>query len=472
MGILAHNRSEWVEAMIGCYKARLVPINLNFRYVAPELRYVIDNADLDVLIFERSLSPLVADSLDDRIPALIVLEDGAPPTAIPHEVHEYEALLDAASAERDFAERSPDDLYILYTGGTTGMPKGVMWRQEDIFFAAMGGNGWGEGPVASPQAVADRVPAEGGAVMLAVAPLMHGNAQWAMWNAFMMGGTSVLYVEHRYDPNLLWRIISDEKVVSAALVGDAMARPLAEALAQAAPGTYDPSSLFVLASGGAMLSATVKEELKRLLPNTIIMDRFGSSEAGAQGAVEDSATGPRFVMSDDTSVLDDDLRPLSPGDGQIGRLARSGRIPVGYYKDPEKTAATFPTAPDGTRWSIPGDLASVEDDGTIIVHGRGSASINSGGEKIFPEEVEAAVKMHEAIFDAIVVGIPDERFGQQVAVVVQVRAGATPPSLEELQEHCRTQIAGYKVPRSMQIVEEIPLTAAGKPDGKAAKALF
>ena len=471
VGILARNRSEWVEAMIGCYKARLVPINLNFRYVAPELRYVIDNADLEVLLFERSLSELVAESLDGRIPALVAIEDGAPPTEVGHPVHEFEQLLAEASAERDFGPRSPDDLYILYTGGTTGMPKGVMWRQEDIFFAAMGGNGWGEGPVASPEGVAARIPAAP-AVMLAVAPLMHGNAQWAMWNALLMGGTSVLYTEHRYDPDLLWRIIGDEGVVSAALVGDAMARPLADTLASAPAGTYDTSSLFVLASGGAMLSATVKEELKRLLPNTIIMDRFGSSEAGAQGAVEDGERGPRFVMSDDTSVLDEELRPLVPGDGKIGRLARAGRIPVGYYKDAEKTAATFPTAADGTRWSIPGDLASVEADGTITVHGRGSASINSGGEKIFPEEVEAAVKTHPAVFDAIVVGLPDERFGQQVAVAMQLKADAAAPTVEELQEHCRTQIAGYKVPRRILVVDEIPLTAAGKPDAKAARALF
>jgi fatty-acyl-CoA synthase len=203
----------------------------------------------------------------------------------------------------------------------------------------------------------------------------------------------------------------------------------------------------------------------------MVMDRFGSSESGAQGAVEVGASGPKFVMSDDTSVLDDDLRPLSPGDGRIGHLARSGRIPLGYYKDLAKTETTFPTDAAGVRWSVPGDLASVETDGTITVLGRGSASINSGGEKVFPEEVEAAVKTHPDIFDAIVVGIPDDRFGERVAVVVHTRPGAT-LTIETLQQHCRDHIAGYKIPRQMLLVDEIPLTAAGKPDAKAAKALF
>jgi fatty-acyl-CoA synthase len=288
----------------------------------------------------------------------------------------------------------------------------------------------------------------------------------------MMGGAAVLYTEHFYDPDRLWRLIGDERVVSVGLVGDAMARPLADALAEAPPGTYDTSSLLVIGSGGAMLSATVKDELRKQLPEVIVMDRFGSSESGAQGAVRDGAAGPRFVMDDDTRVLDDELHPLSPGDGKIGRLARTGRIPLGYHKDQAKTDATFPVDADGVRWSVPGDLASVEPDGTITVHGRGSASINSGGEKIFPEEVEAAVKTHPDVFDAIVVGLPDARFGERVATVVRPRRGHTAPTLEGLQAHCRSLIAGYKLPRQMLVVDEIPLTAAGKPDAKAARALF
>jgi acyl-CoA synthetase (AMP-forming)/AMP-acid ligase II len=485
VGILARNRAEWVEAMIGCYKARCVPINLNFRYVAPELRYVIDNADLDVLVFERELGRLVADALDgadlDRPLHLIVVGE-VTPDAGPDPVARvsgtvptpYEEALAAVSGERYFPARSPDDLYVIYTGGTTGMPKGVMWRQEDIFFAAMGGGGWGAEPITDADQLAGRLNADesGRIPMLVVAPLMHGNAQWAMWNAFMMAGTAVLYTEHRFDPDRLLRMIGEEGVISTALVGDAMARPLSETLAAAAPGTYDTSTLAVIGSGGAMLSATVKADLGAQFPGAVIMDRFGSSEAGAQGAVEVGASGPNFVMSDDTAVLDDDLIPLRPGDGRIGRLARSGRIPLGYYKDEVKTAATFPTDPGGMRWSVPGDLASIGPDGVITIHGRGSASINSGGEKIFPEEVEAAVKSCPDVYDAIVVGLPDERFGERVAAVVRMRQGAAPLTLEVLQDHCRTQIAGYKMPRQILLAAEIPLTAAGKPDTKAAKALF
>jgi 3-oxocholest-4-en-26-oate---CoA ligase len=309
-------------------------------------------------------------------------------------------------------------------------------------------------------------------VMLVVAPLMHGNAQWVMWNAFMMAGTAVLYTGHRYDPDALWRLVGEEGVQSVGLVGDAMARPLADALARAPSGTYDTSSLVVVGSGGAMLSKTVKEELQQRLPGVMVLDSFGSSESGAQGSVQDGTAGPRFVMKDDTSVLDENLLPLTPGDSRIGRLARTGRIPIGYYKDRAKTEATFPVDASGVRWSIPGDLASVEGDGTIVVHGRGSGSINSGGEKVFPEEVEAAVKTHPGVFDAIVVGIPDERFGERVAVAVRPRDPGAAPSLEELQDHCRAHLAAYKIPRQLLVVEAVPLTASGKPDAKAAKALF
>ncbi len=478
VGILAHNCAEWAEAMIGCYKARVVPVNLNYRYVASELAYVIDNADLESLVFERSLSDLVAESIADRAPGrplhLVVIDDGSSPVAHPVPAVDYEAALASASDQRGFGPRSPDDVYVLYTGGTTGMPKGVIWRQEDIFFAAMGGGGWGAAPIETAEALAGRLDTadDNRVTMLVMAPLMHGNAQWVMWNAFMMGGTAVLYTDHRYDPDRLLQLVGDERVVSVGLVGDAMARPLAERLASARPGTYDTSTLAVIGSGGAMLSSTVKDELKKQLPTVIIMDRFGSSESGAHGAVDDGASGPRFQMGGETSVLDEQLRPLTPGDGKIGRLARKGRIPIGYYKDQEKTDATFPIDANGVRWSIPGDLASVEPDGTITVHGRGSASINSGGEKIFPEEVEATVKTHPQVFGAIVVGLPDDRFGERVAVVVCPRNPADAPTLEDIQAHCRDRIAGYKIPRQMVVVDEIPLTAAGKPDTKAAKALL
>jgi len=510
VGILAHNCVEWLEVMIACYKARVVPINLNFRYVAPELRYVVDNADLEVLVYERALSSLVAEALalsadtdtdtdtdtgadpdarttgnqsreaeaghEAEVPGLlIVIEDGSGPSTEPaFPTVEYETALAGASPQRAFAPRSADDLYVLYTGGTTGMPKGVMWRQEDIFFSAMGGGGWGRDPITAAEELAERLPVDDAnrVVLLVAGPMMHGNAQWVAWNAFMMGGTAILYTSHRYDADEILRLIGDEGVVSVGLVGDAMARPLVEALAAAEPGTYETSTLAAVGSGGAMLSKTVKDELAEQLPNIMVRDTFGSSESGAQGSVEIGAAGPRFAMGPETTVLDEDLRPLTPGDGRIGRLARTGRIPLGYFKDTVKSAATFPVDAAGVRWSVPGDLATVEADGTITVYGRGSASINSGGEKIFPEEVEAAVKAHPAVYDAIVVGLPDDRFGEQVAVVLQAKSGAEEVTLENIQAHCRSLIAGYKVPRQMILVDEIPLTAAGKPDSKAAKALF
>jgi 3-oxocholest-4-en-26-oate---CoA ligase len=492
VGILARNRSEWLEAMIGCFKARMVPINVNYRYVAPELDYLVDNADIELLVVEDDLVSLAEQALGPTRThgsgassgcRLVVIDGvaavdgeashGMPSAAAPRH-DRWQSVVPASSGDVPGRPRSPDDHYVLYTGGTTGQPKGVVWRQEDIFFAAMGGGGWGAAPITQPEQLVGRIPTgdRSGAVMLVTAPLMHGNAQWATWSALFMGGTVVLYCEPAYDGATVMRLISDEHVVSVALVGDAMARPLAETLASAPPGTYDTSALFAIGSGGAMLSGAVKEELTALLPGVVIMDRFGASESGAQGAVEPGARGPTFAMGPDTTVLDDDLRPLAPGDGRVGRLARAGRIPLGYHKDPVKTASTFPADANGIRWSIPGDLASIEPDGTITVHGRGSASINSGGEKIFPEEVESAIKSHPDVFDAIVVGVPDDRFGQRVAAVVRPRRPGAPVSLEDIQDHCRRLIASYKVPRQLLLVENIPLTAAGKPDAKAARALL
>src|SRR6202020_859043 len=278
VGILARNRAEWVEAMIGCFKARVAPINLNYRYVAAELRYVGDNADLVALVYERALAPLVAESFANTSPpgVLIVIEDAVTESDGADDglgAADYEAALSSSSPERDFDRRSPDDLYVLYTGGTTGMPKGVMWRHEDIFFAAMGGGGWGREPVVTADEMTDRVPTDdaGRMVILALAPLMHGNAQWGMWNGLVMGGTAVIYTEPSFDADKVLRLVDREGVLSVSLVGDAMGRPLAEALARK-PDAYDTSSLVAVSSGGARFSDTVKAELKVQLPNVMIMD--------------------------------------------------------------------------------------------------------------------------------------------------------------------------------------------------------
>jgi len=472
VAIYSWDRAEWVEAMLGTYKARAVPVNVNYRYVADETRYILDNSDAVVVVHERAFSPLLATIRADlpKLRHTVVLEDGsdASTNATP-----YEDALAAASPARDFEPRSADDLYLLYTGGTTGVPKGVMWRAEDIFFAALGGGGFGQPPITKPEELAERIRAEDArAIPMVNAPMMHGGGQWMAFINLYAGGTVVLNCDRHFDPDRIWRTVERERCNSVMVVGDAMGRPLAEALA--APGaSYDTSSVIVVGSGGAILSPAVKEQLRAQLPNAMVMDSFGASETGAAGSVFDTqgpAAGPRFTMGEFMTVLDDDLLPVAPGSGAVGHLARRGHIPLGYYKDDEKTAATFVTAADGARWVVPGDFAMVEADGTITLLGRGSVCINSGGEKVYPEEVEAALKSHPDVFDAVVVGVPDDRYVERVAAIVQSRPGAE-PSLEDLQDHARAKLAGYKLPRQLVLTEAIPRTPVGKPDYRAAKRL-
>jgi len=305
------------------------------------------------------------------------------------------------------------------------------------------------------------------------APMMHGGGQWVSFICFYGGGTVVLNTDHHFDGERVWRLAARERATSIMVVGDAMARPLAEALDHL-PDDVDISSVKGIGSGGSILSPTIKDHLRAQLPGVVVVDSFGASETGAAGSVLDfggPAQGARFTVNEQMTVLDEDGRPVAAGSGDVGHLARRGHIPLGYWKDAEKTAATFRTDPDGVRWVIPGDFATIEADGTIVMLGRGSVCISSGGEKIFPEEVEAAVKAHPAVFDAVVVGVPDERFVERVAVIVKVRDGVEPPTLADLQEFCRTKIAGYKVPRELHLTDEIPRTPVGKPDYRWAKRL-
>jgi acyl-CoA synthetase (AMP-forming)/AMP-acid ligase II len=471
VGLQLRNSREYVEGMLACFKLRAVPINVNFRYVEDELRYLYDDADLRAVIFHREFGPRVAVARGavSKLATLVVVEDGAAAGETPGDALRYEEILAAASPARGFAPRSPDDLYVIYTGGTTGMPKGVMWRHEDAFYSCLfGGNPMGPLP-SRPEEVAERAKARPAIAMMSAAPLIHGAAQLGTLIAFMQGSTTVLHP--RFDPAEIWRVIERERVLTLSLVGDAMARPLAEALHEP-EASYDLSCLMILSSAGALLSPAVKEQLKAKLPKLAILDNFGSSETGGQGMDAGGVApegGIRFRMNDNTAVLDDDLRPIEPGSGRVGRIALRRRIPLGYYKDPEKTARTFLTV-NGERWVLPGDLARPDADGTVTVFGRGATCINTGGEKVFPEEVEGVLKSHPDVFDAIVVGVPDERFGQRVAALVQPRPGRA-AGAEALVAHCRAHLAGYKVPREVHAVETIVRSPSGKPDYPWARAV-
>jgi fatty-acyl-CoA synthase len=464
VGIHSYNRAEWMEAFLGCCKARLVPVNVNYRYVADELRYLFDDADLVALVYEADFGPRIQEIAAEvaSLTTMLRLDDGTG-TIDTLGADDYEDALAAAADTRYDLERSPDDLYVLYTGGTTGMPKGVMWRAEDIFFAALGGGNYGGPPIATPEQLADGIGANQLCTM-AGAPLMHGNAQWTSMVTLYGGNRLVLNCQRSMDPAALWQLCDDESVNTVSIVGDAMARPLADALAHRPP----PASVFALVSGGAILSPAIKAGFAERLPNVMVLDSFGASETGANGAVDVTAAGPKFRMNEWTTVIGDDLEVV--GVGETGMLARRGHVPLGYHKDPEKSAATFVIGADGTRWAIPGDRAVREADGTITVLGRGSQCINSGGEKIFPEEVEAALKSHPAVFDATVVGRADERFGEHVCAVVQWRPGSA-ASLEELSAHCREHLAGYKSPRSLVVVDEMVRSPSGKPDYRWARQL-
>ena len=460
VGIYALNCVEWVETVWAVFKLRAVWVNINYRYVEDELAYIFDNADLVALVVAPEFAER-AGGAREYSPLLIhVLVIGG----------DYEAALAAQSPTRDFAPRSNDDIYILYTGGTTGMPKGVVWRHEDVLMALGGGIDIRTGHVTrSPTEFIDKGNAFALTTMPTM-PLMHGAAQWSVMGGSFTGNRIVLL--DKFDAAEVWRLIGTEKVNLLMITGDAMARPLMDELV-ANPDGYDLTSMFAISSTAALFSQSLKDAFLDHFPNIVVTDSIGSSESGANGIsiVSKGAPvqgGPTVSAIKDAVVLDDDLRPMVPGTGQIGRLARSGNLPSGYYKDPDKTAATFVIAADGRRHVITGDFARLEANGSITMLGRGSVCINSGGEKVFPEEVENALKSHPDVFDAVVVGVPDDRFGEIVAAVVQFRSG-TAATLVALQEHCRRHIAGYKVPRRLTTVDAIVRSPAGKPDYRWAK---
>jgi acyl-CoA synthetase (AMP-forming)/AMP-acid ligase II len=468
VGIYAYNSVEWVETLWAVFKLRAVWINVNYRYVKDELHYLLTNADLKALVHQREFSPLVGSLLPDlpELRHVIVVDDD---TDVPYpspDAVAYEDALAGQSTARDFGPRSADDIYILYTGGTTGMPKGVVWRHEDVFYALGGGtDAMTNTRIEDPGRMVEQ-GADGSGTHLPVAPLMHGATQWAVMGRSFVGSKIVLMA--KFDPHEVWDLVEQEGVNSIMITGDAMGKPLIESLDDAGT-THDLSSLYAVVSSAALFSAPVKDQFFARLPHIMITDAIGSSETGNNGMSlitpghTAMKSGPTVQVIGQSVVLDENLNPVEPGSGVIGKIARTGDIPLGYYNDPKKTAEVFLTI-RGTRYVMPGDFATVEADGNITLLGRGSIVINSGGEKIFPEEVESAVRSHPDVMDAIVCGAPDERWGQTVAAIIQPRVDHAPPSLESIQEHCRASIAGYKLPRRLHVVAAVERSPSGKPD--------
>ncbi|WGY03321.1 acyl-CoA synthetase [Nocardioides sp. QY071] len=453
------NRIEWVDALYGCLKARAVPININYKYLRDELAYLYGNADCVATIVAPEYVDAVAELDLPTLRHTIVLGD------------EYDATLAASSPERKVTGRSADDHYVLYTGGTTGYPKGVVWRNEDLIRAALNAARYGAPLDSIEQLVAEASAVESPMVLLACGPMMHGGSQWILGNAHVAGQTVALYTEPHFDAASILDLVQTAKVVSLTFLGDAMGRPVAEAIL-AEPDRWDLSSLAAVSNGAAPLSDGVREEIRRALPGRFILDSYGSSESGAAGSRMDDGTdggqsAPRFTVTDQVEVFDTEFKPCPVGvDGMLGR---SGPVPLGYYKDPVKTAATFKEI-DGVRWAIPGDFARREEDGSVTVLGRGSVCINTGGEKVHPEEVEAVLLRHDDIFDAVVVGTPHERWGQQVTALVQRREGSTLTE-DDVRDHCRALISNYKVPKTILFIDEVPRTPVSKVDYPASTAL-
>jgi len=462
LALYLYNGHEYMEGMLGAFKARVAPFNVNYRYVAEELLYVLRDAGTKAIVFHATFAPLLREVLPrlSGMKLLLQVDDGSGEPLLPGALDYEQAIAGASDALPD-VQPSADDLYMLYTGGTTGMPKGVLWRQEDIFFAALGGKILGGPEVESIAALVERCKAGAMLRALPAPPFMHGAAHWAGFIMWHSGGTICLQQNTRtLDPDDVWKTVEREKVVTLSIVGDAFARPLLDQLAKA---TYDLSSLKILGSGGAILSAPLKSAFIEAIPGLMIFDGFGSSETGAQGSTVsmkgvETAQGS-FKMDDHTCVLDEDA---------IGWLARAGRVPLGYLGDDIKTKNTYPTVA-GTRYAVPGDRAQVSGDGAIRVFGRDSVCINSGGEKIFAEEVEQALKHHPAVYDVIVTGTPNERWGEQVTALVQLRPG-TKAADDELRDAAATQIARYKLPKAFVFVDALVRAPSGKPDYRWAKA--
>jgi 3-oxocholest-4-en-26-oate---CoA ligase len=466
VALALYNGNEYLEGMLGSYRARVAPFNVNYRYVGEELRYLLNDARPRALILHASLAPTMAEvlpTLDSPPEVLLQVADESGHPLLPGAIG-YEEALAEGSPDGPPVEPSPDDLYILYTGGTTGMPKGVLWRQHDIFMAAMGGRKVGTWEiVTSYENLTERLGDSTHLRLMLLPPLMHGAAQWAAFMLMAQGATLVFPNDsRRVEPDDVWRTVEREKVNSMTVVGDAVLRPLVMQLDKA---SYDLSSLYAVGNGGAALTPAVRELAMARLPNLLISDSGGSSETGAQMFVvrSDADTAGAFLPGPGTVVVDEGLTTvLQPGHDGNGWLAQTGWIPLGYLGDADKTARTFPVI-GGVRYSIPGDRARHLADGQIELLGRDSVTINSGGEKIFVEEVERAIAGHPAVADVVVAGRPSERWGQEVVAVVQLAEGSE-TTAESIVQHASTHIARYKLPKAVIFVAQVQRSPSGKAD--------
>jgi acyl-CoA synthetase (AMP-forming)/AMP-acid ligase II len=468
VALYLYNCAEYLEANYACFKAGLVPVNTNYRYADDELAYLWDNADAVSVIFHSSFTERV-ERARARVPGVrtwLWVDDGAgecPPWATP-----YEAVATNPPPDRVMAPwgRGPDDLLMIYTGGTTGMPKGVMWRQDDLVRGVIGATAKRFRGAADYDGLRSLLNREG-KVGLPACPLMHGTGWFSSLAVLSTAGCVALLSGRKFDAEELLDTYEREGVNVSAIVGDAQAKPILAAL-DASPGRWDLSSLAALNSSGVMWSAPVKERLLVHMPHVRLIDNFGSSEAMGMAqsvtTTDASSATARFAVSAHTRVIDEEGRDVVPGSGQIGRVAVRGHQPIGYYKDPDKSAQTFVTIGDD-RYSIPGDYASVDADGALVLLGRGSVCVNTGGEKVFPEEVEEVLKLHSSVRDAVVVGVPDDRFGEAVTGIVELR---TDDGFDQaaLVAHVKERLAAYKAPRHIVVVGTIGRSPNGKVDYK------
>jgi fatty-acyl-CoA synthase len=483
VGMYLYNSPEYCETNFAALKVRSMPINVNYRYLDNELLYLVDNADLEGLVFHTSLADRVARVATqlEGVRLLVEVDDGPAPDGTTHVegAISYEELLASAEPAARL-EPAHDDVYIFYTGGTTGMPKGVMYPLEEFteFFLRAYPPMIGLVPIEDPKDILDtaRRMYEGGTPLVAMSgpPLMHGTGCWlGMMIPHLFGGTAVLLAHRSFDPIEVWDAVEREGVQHLIVVGDAFAKPLLRALDDA-PGRWDGSSLRLMISSGAMFSAEVKQGLIDHLPDLAIADVLGATEGGIGTSITTKDT-PRtetakFSLNATTKVFTDDGREVEPGSGEIGVVANGGLVPIGYYKDPEKSARTFREV-HGHRYSFPGDMATVAADGTLVLFGRGSNCINTGGEKVYPEEVEEALKVHPAVEDALVFGVPDDRFGQRVVGIVSLTPGES-AGPDQIVTDARHRLASYKLPKELRIVDEVPRAPNGKANYPAARELF